>query len=343
MLMKKIEFREIGSGEEFDPNSICDNVPFTQASFYGDWQKELGRAVKRFLVYSDGEIVAYFQLIKYPLLFGKSYLYIPYGPVVRSVARDFFVALKQKLKRIAKIEKAIFVRLDFTPSISSDVLSRLFTGAPLYTYHSAYFQPRVEWFLGLEKNENDLLMAMHEKTRYSIRLAKRKGIMVEIITGDFVRYFDIFYELMSETAKRNGFSIHQKNYYKNIFQNLYKTKSYLSVAKYGQKVLAIDLVVVFGKIANYVFGGSSSEERNRVPTYLAQWEAICHAKKLNCDFYNFGGISINDKIYIGWKGLTIFKKKFGGKEITHSDFFDVIVNQFWYRLYNFRKQLQKIF
>ena len=167
--------------------------------------------------------------------------------------------------------------------------------------------------------------------------------MVEIITGDFVRYFDIFYELMSETAKRNGFSIHQKNYYKNIFQNLYKTKSYLSVAKYGQKVLAIDLVVVFGKIANYVFGGSSSEERNRVPTYLAQWEAICHAKKLNCDFYNFGGISINDKIYIGWKGLTIFKKKFGGKEITHSDFFDVIVNQFWYRLYNFRKQLQKIF
>ncbi|KKU16782.1 MAG: hypothetical protein UX26_C0016G0001, partial [Parcubacteria group bacterium GW2011_GWC1_45_9] len=86
-----------------------DNVPFTQASFYGDWQKELGRAVKRFLVYSDGEIVAYFQLIKYPLLFGKSYLYIPYGPVVRSVARDFFVALKQKLKRIAKIEKAIFV------------------------------------------------------------------------------------------------------------------------------------------------------------------------------------------------------------------------------------------
>jgi hypothetical protein len=39
---------------------------------------------------------------------------------------------------------------------------------------------------------------------------------------------------------------------------------------------------------------------------------------------------------------TIFKKKFGGKEIAHSDFFDVVVNPFWYHLYNFRKRIKKI-
>jgi len=31
-----------------------------------------------------------------------------------------------------------------------------------------------------------------------------------------------------------------------------------------------------------------------------------------------------------------------GKEITYSDFFDVVVNEFWYRIYNFRKRIKKI-
>jgi len=340
--MRQFEIREIGKDENFDPNNLCDNVSFTQASFYGDWQKNLGRTVRRFLFLSDNNIIAYFQLVKYPLLLGKSYLYIPYGPVTKNTSEDFFVNLKLELKQIAKTENAVFVRLDFTPFVSNNILSKFFTKAPFYTYHSAYFQPRAEWFLGLEKSENDLLAAMHEKTRYSIRLAERKEIAAEIILEDFEKYFEIFYELILQTAKRNGFSIHQKNYYEGIFQNLHKTNAYLSVAKHGQKILAIDLIIVFGKIANYVFGGSSNEERNRMPTYLAQWKAICHAKKLNCDFYNFGGITTENKIYKGWDGLTLFKKKFGGKEITHSDFFDVVVNPFWYHLYNFRKCIKKI-
>jgi len=196
--------------------------------------------------------------------------------------------------------------------------------------------------LGLDKTEEELLEAMHQKTRYSIRLSERKGVTVKIITEDFEKYFEIFYELMTETAKRNCFSLHQKSYYKNIFQNLSKIENvYLSIAMYGQKVLAIDLVIVFSGIANYVFGGSSSDERNRMPTYLAQWKAIYYAKKINCNYYNFGGISTEDKTYKGWDGLTIFKKKFGGKEVKHSDFFDVVVSPFWYHLYNIRKCLKK--
>jgi len=245
------------------------------------------------------------------------------------------------MEEIAKNENAVFVRLDFAPSVSNGILSEFFTKAPFYTYHSAYFQPRVEWFLELKKTEEELLAEMHEKTRYSIRLSERKGISAEIITEDFEKYFEIFYELMTETAKRNCFSLHQKSYYRNIFQNLSKIENtYLSIARYGQKVLVIDLIIVFSGIANYIFGGSSSEERNRMPTYLAHWEAICYAKQINCNYYNFGGISTREKSYKGWDGLTIFKKKFGGKEVEHSDFFDVVVSPFWYNLYNLRKRLK---
>lgn len=340
--MKQFEFQEIGDGEPFDPSIICVGTPFTQASFYGDWQKSSGRKTRRFLVYSDKEIVAYFQLIKYPLLLGKSYLYIPYGPVTKDFSKEFFANLKKELARISKAEKAVFVRLDFTPIVSNKILSDIFTKAPLYTYHSAYFQPRLEWFLELEKSEDALLEEMHYNARYSIRLAERKGVTVEIITKNFEKYFETFYLLMAETAKRNSFSLHLKNYYEDIFQNLPKIEnSYVSIATYEQKILAMCLIVPFSGIANYVFGCSSSDERNRGPTYLAQWKAICYAKGLNCTSYNFGGVDSDGRIYKNLSGLTIFKKKFGGREVRHSDFFDVVVSPFWYRLYNIRKQIKK--
>lgn len=340
--MRNFEIRELEKDEQFDPTILAKNVPFTQADFYGSWQKHLKRTVKRFTILLDGETIAYFQIIKYPLLLGKHYFYIPYGPVTKDVSDDFFLFLKKEIKRISKNENGVFTRLDFTPSVSNSALSKFFTRAPLYTYHSAYFQPRMEWFLGLGKTENELLMDMHEKTRYSIRLAEKKEIRVEIITEDYEKYLSVFCDLMEGTAKRNGFSLHGRNYYEHIFKNLEKSNSYLSVAKFGDTILAIDLIIVYSGIANYVFGGSSNEERNRMPTYLAQWKAICYAKQLNCDYYNFGGIATDNTIYKGWDGLTIYKMKFGGEKIVHSDFFDVVNNPFIYHLYNVRKWVRKV-
>lgn len=340
--MEKYNFQELKNDEIFDPTTIFDKVPFTQGSFYGNWQKNLGRRVRRFLVSSGNEKVAYFQLIKYPLLFGKSYFYIPYGPVTKDFSEEFFANLKNGLINIVKDEKAVFIRLDFTPPVSANVLSKFFTKAPLYTYHSAYFQPRVEWFLDLDKSADELLEAMHKNTRYSIRVSEKMGAVAEIVTENFEEYFEVFYELMSETAKRNRFSLHSKKYYEFIFNNLQNTNSYLSVVRYNNKVLVVNLIVVFGGVASNVFGGSSDEERNRMPAYMSQWKAICHAKQLGCVSYNFGGVATAGGTYRGWDGLTAFKKKFGGREVAHAGFFDVVVSPFWYHIYNLRKRVRKI-
>ncbi len=339
--MKQYKLKEIKKGEDFNPSDICSNVPFTQAGFYGVWQNGLGLEAKRFLIYCNEKVVAYFQIVKYPLLFGKSYLYIPYGPVSNDLSKDFFIFLKKEIVKITKKENAIFTRLDFTPRVSPDVLSGFFTKASSFSYRSVFFQPRHEWFLKLDKTEEDLLAEMHSKTRYSVRLSERKKITSEIVVKDFMKYFDDFYGLILDTANRNGFSLHKKSYYESIFQNLSQVKNaYLSIARYNQKILAVDLVIVFSGIANYVFGGSSSEERNRMPTYLAQWGAILKAKELGCGWYNFGGISNGDEKDKSYGGITVFKKKFGGEEVFHSDFFDVVVNPAWYFVYNIRKYIK---
>jgi lipid II:glycine glycyltransferase (peptidoglycan interpeptide bridge formation enzyme) len=283
-------------------------------------------------------------MIKYPLVRGKSYFYIPYGPVLKDFSRELLEVLKTQLLSIAARNDAVFVRLDFTPLAHSDgqnkLLGSLFTKAAEYTYHSAYFQPRIEWFLDLNKSEDELQKGMHEKTRYSIRTAIKRGAVTEILSSDFVKHFPVFYELMCETAKRNGFSLHEKEYYRNIFENLDPTNAYIVLAKFGGKILVVDVFIKYGQVINYVFSGSSSEHRDVLPAYIAQWAAITHAKKLGGRFYNFGGVA-SGELYKGWEGLTRFKKRFGGFEVKHSDFYDLVSRPLWYYLYNFRKIIKR--
>lgn len=339
--MKQFSLRELSINESFDLQRLCDSAPFTQASFYGDWQKNLGKRVRKFLISGDDTVVAYFQTITCPLALGRNYLYTPYGPVITDTSHAFFTYLKEELERIGKQERAVFIRLDFTPPVQNGILSQFFTPAARATYHGAYFQPRTEWFLDVDKSEDDLLSAMHEKTRYAIRLAERKGIATEVVAEHFEDYFDVFYSLMAQTAKRNSFTLHTKKYYRHIFHSP-PLHSYLSVARFDKKILVIDFIVIFSGVAHYVFGASSDEEKNRMPTYAAQWKAIRHAKRQDCAVYNFGGITTNRMPTRGWDGLTRFKKNFGGKEVIHSDFFDVIINPFWYQLYTLRKIIKAL-
>ena len=340
--MNNFSLREIKAGEPFDPLTLCPVAPFTQAEFYGLWQKNLGRKISRFLINDRNEPIAYFQLIKYPLSHRQNYFYIPYGPVIKILSEQFLTYFRSELLKIAKRERVVFTRLDFTPPPSDALrLKKFFQKSFLCTYRAAYFQPRTEWFLSLTKSEDEIFRAIHEKTRYSIKLAGRKGIISEIVTGNFSEYFEIFYELLLETAQRNGFHLHEIKYYQSIFDNLqFVPKTYLVVARYQDKILVVNLIIIFGQTANYVFGGSSNQHRNLCASYSAQWAAICHAKELGCCDYNFGGVATDDKIYRSWDGLTRFKQRFGGRQIIHSDFYDLVTKPFWYWLYNFAKLIK---
>src|SRR3989338_213385 len=138
--MNDFNLKELGE-ENFNPADICPDVPFTQDKFYGDWQRKIGRPSRRFVVFRRGEAKAYFQIIKYPLILGKSYFYCPYGPVVSEFSEELMNFLKSELLRIAKEENVVFTRLDFTPIVGN---ASMFFKSPAYTYHSAYFQPRYE-------------------------------------------------------------------------------------------------------------------------------------------------------------------------------------------------------
>jgi lipid II:glycine glycyltransferase (peptidoglycan interpeptide bridge formation enzyme) len=335
-----IEIKEATIPESFQPTTLSPEAPFTQAWFYGEWQQKLNRPVKRLLIYRDQKLVGAAQFVKYPLIAGQSYWYAPFGPVLNQHPDPEIILAFKKYFAVGE-SQPVFVRFDFTPALAAtDWNTPTLSKAPHATYHGAYFQPRHEWILDLAPSSETLLKNMAKNCRYEIKLAERKGITIEI-TEDLDANFEIFYKLMSTTANRNGFHLHPRHYYEHIFKTPTPDgQLFLVIARHEQAVLAINLILGYGREAYYLFAASGNEQRELKPAYLAQWASINEAKRRGFSRYNFGGISAGDSDP-SWAGLTAFKKKFGGTMISHSTFYDLVYRRLWYYIYCLRKQLKQ--
>lgn len=169
-------------------------------------------------------------------------------------------------------------------------------------------------FLDLKVNKTTLLNRMKPKTRYNIRLSKRKGVEVKSYGLDKI---SIWYDLYKETASRNGIFIQDMNPFKTVLEtSAYDTNSpvdvCLLVAEKQGKPLAAMFFVMTGKRGVYLYGASSSIGRNLMPTYALQWEAICRAKDNGCTEYDMFGIAPKPDPSHPLYGLYRFKSGFGG-------------------------------
>jgi len=338
------KFIEIDKEEEYQPLLIRSDCYFTQSYFYGECQKDMGRKVRRFKVLKDSKALSFFQVIKYPIPFGKSYLYVPHGPVTSDVStEDLLKFFKSKMAEVADQEQAVFLRFDFYPSDNQKIIEKFFKKAPYYSYRSAFFQSKFDWALNIEKSEEEILAGMHQKTRYNIRLAEKKNVNVKMVSGeDLMNYFESFYALLKETGERGKFALHPKAYYESIFKKGFQNKDIvLFVAKYNDEILATHLVIFYGDTAFYPFGGSSRSNKNLMAPYLVHWRAMQEAKKRNCKWYNFGAIDVGEKVkHDNWDGISSFKQKFGGQLLEFGDFYDQTFDPFLYTLYNLRKRIK---
>jgi len=328
-----LEIKEIQNREEYNPLSIGKNASFTQAWFYGEWQEAMGRKARRFEMRDGSETLSFFQVIKYPLPFGKNILYIPHGPVINMTSglrqtKEF----SEKLKQIAAEENAIFIRFD-----SSFCDCEYFKKTPSYARHSVYFQPKYEWVLEIDKPEDELLGGMPKDSRYDIRYAENKGVMVEIFQNNLINYLKIFYSLMKKTARRDSFNLHSRAYYENIFKNCDKNNNaFFVAAEYEGNIIAMNFILIFGETAYVIFGGSDEEFKNLRAPRLMYWRGMIAAKNKGCKFYNFGAISSGNG-YESYEGISEFKRGFGGKMLEYPDSCDLVMKPFWYWLYNLRK------
>lgn len=283
---------------------------FLQSAQWQEFQEALGRQVWHL----HGVLI-----IKHDLPLGKNYLYSPFPPVASIVEQPFL----DELKEIAKKEKSIFFKVEPTDEFRASDFE--------FRKSSKRLQPQKTVILDITKSEDDLLGQMHQKTRYNLRLAQKKNLVVEQDNGQI----EEFIKLLEQTAQRDKFYLHPRDFYRKMVKTLGPSGMVrLFLAKHQNQVIAANLVCFFGQAAYYLHGASDYNFRNLMAPYLLQWQAILQAKELGCKWYDLWGIDEGR-----WPGVTRFKRGFNGQEITHPGAFDLIFRPTWYKIYNLARKI----
>lgn len=170
--------------------------------------------------------------------------------------------------------------------------------------------------LDLGRDEEALLSSMKPKWRYNIRLAAKKGVVIERKGREGI---PVFYGLYEKTAARDGIGIHPIAYYESLFEARKpdeNTDISVWIASHEGEPLASIVTIFAGGEATYLYGASSDSKRNLMPAYALQWAAIQAARAEGCLRYDFFGIPPDDDPDHPMAGLYLFKTGFGGR-IVH--------------------------
>ncbi len=280
-----------------------------------------------------GKISALVLFKKLPL--GLSVAYIPRGPLGQGNWSDFWFAVDDLCRK----EKTVFLRVE--PDIWQPVEENLIKEKlPGFVQAEQSIQPPRTILIDIEGSEDDLLARMKSKTRYNIRLAGRKGVVVKSSAD-----VDAFHRMMLTTGERDEFGVHSLEYYQKAFEIFsQKDACVLLMAEYEGQPLAGLMAFACGDTAWYFYGASTNLERNRMPTYLLQWEAMRWAKSKGCKIYDLWGVpdypeSILEEGFpnhsAGLWGVYRFKRGFGGDVRRTIGAWDRIYQPLFYNLYNF--------
>jgi hypothetical protein len=172
--------------------------------------------------------------------------------------------------------------------------------------------PRVEFYLDLDRSEDELFANLVGVRRNDIRRAERAGVTTELRTELTAFQSLIQFELASLARRGLSPEIDVNTQATFLRNTLGKSKtSRLFVTSHGGEPVNAALFGVFGTRAYYLYSGST-ERGNRCagPAHLL-WTAITHFLRTGVTAFNLGGVKTptgeNDPNY----GLFRFKRNFG--------------------------------
>jgi peptidoglycan pentaglycine glycine transferase (the first glycine) len=312
---------------------------FMQSWEWGELQASFGLPIWRLVVEDDSNFMGIAFVLLREVSFGRCWLYMPHGPVFNNDPKVWRL-LNDKVREIGSEKKAIFLRCD--PLLETDNGSDTLLTQSGWQKSEREVQPKHTLLLDLDKPEEDLLSAMHKKTRYNIRLAKKKGVEINLKSGE--EGIDAFLKLTEDVEGRGSFRYHPKKYYQAMQEVLGpKDMLHCAVAKTGNEVLAAHLLVNFGEVVTYTHGASSSSKREMMAPHLLQWESIKWAKNNGYTKYDFFGVAENGSTSDHpWAGITRFKTGFGGKRVDYLGAYDLVLDSAFYAIFNVARRMKGV-
>jgi peptidoglycan pentaglycine glycine transferase (the first glycine) len=311
--------------------------PFAQSWDWGEVLISEGKKVERLGVVEGGTILALAQVVYGDLPFGWRHVFCPMGPVLdNNINAETENQIYKLLIDHFREENCIFFRTESARALPKKLV-------PLVK-KTIDINPPATVILDLNKSADEMLASMHQKTRYNIRLAEKKDIVI-----DNGKNFSVFWNLMKKTGARDGFKLHREEHYKNLFNydSAGQTTAYLN-----HKAIACIVYYVFGNTFTYLYGASDYHYRNLMAPYLLQWHCIQLAKHSGYEYYDFFGVApkVNsnspDYQYDDghqYAGVTRFKLGFGGESCRRAGTRDIVISGGKYKFYKFLRAIRRLF
>lgn len=301
---------------------------FLQSFEWGDFYASQGISVVRLRMESAGGLVSQVEGFKYAVPLLGHFLYIP-RCVIQDDHTDAFIQYLHK-------KEYIFARMEpVHPMIIEDHMTK----------ETRNRQPQDTAILNLNIGKDAFLQNMHAKTRYNIGLAERKGVRIVEKKDP-----ELFWRLNVETAKRDAFKSHTKQYYSGMIG---MDIAHQFNAMVGDTCIASNICVGFGDTFTYVHGASSNEHRNLMAPYLLQWHQMSYAMQHNFFRYDFWGIAseghgVSQTMFhnLTWDathvltGVTRFKAGFGSYRRVYPRAFEVLIRPRSYKILTLAKRLK---
>ncbi|MFZ1721255.1 MAG: peptidoglycan bridge formation glycyltransferase FemA/FemB family protein [Microgenomates group bacterium] len=336
--------------------SHLDSFPeanFLQSWNWGDFQERMGKKVFRMVIFDNkvGDsmtenldiqlkqpIIAMMQIILEPARRG-SYLAIPGGPLLNWQNGENLQIALAELKRLAQAHNCWFIRIRpqeiYTETSAQHLQSNGCILAPMHLTADLTLQ------LDLTKDEDSLLSEMRKNTRGSIKKAFRDGVTTTVSTD--INDLITFCKLQKELADAHGFIPFSDAFLKTQFEVfLSENQVALVHAWHGNELLATSFILFYRGEAVYHYGVSSAANREYPGSVASQWRAIQEAKMRGCITYNFWGIAPKDELEHRFAGVSLFKRGFGGEEVSYIPAHDLPVSKMYWITYYFEKFRAKI-
>ena len=303
------------------------------------WKNEIVLAEDK-----NGNIIGSISvLIRKMPIFGNM-MYVSRGPICDIHDKGVLSELTEGLKELAKGYKAFTLLME--PDIKSDdeefkkIVKELgYKIKDDVKDFSQAIQPRYVFRLDIKgKTEDEIFKAFHQKTRYNVRLAGRKGVVVKEGTREDLKDF---HEIMKITGKRDDFIIRPLSYFEKMYDELGE-HAHLLMAYYEDKPISGIFNIDYGNKVWYLYGASSNEHRNLMPNYLLQWEGIKYAINHGKDIYDFRGVvGVVDESHPQY-GLYRFKKGFNAEFTEFIGEVYINFKPIVYRMYKISEKIFKI-
>jgi len=315
----ELDIREIKEKDIWENFLLeCDEKTFLNSWNWGEFQKTMGNKIWRFGIFENNKFISIALVVKTAAKRG-TFLLVPHGPNIKihnslkeKLKTQILEAFLEELKRIAKKEKADFIRINPVWERNEEnnkIFQKLgFIKAPIHAH------PEASWKLDIRLPEEELLMNMRKTTRYLIKQTLKNNDL-EIYQSNRMEDINVFDKLNQEVAKFQHFIPFSKEYIKNefkIFKN--DNQALIFFGKYKGEIIAAAFVLFWSNIGFYHHAALVPKHHKIPIAYLLQWEAIKEAKKRGCTLYDFWGyVSPKEHPKHPWAGPTLFKMGFGGR------------------------------